>query len=108
MHFLAAVLIVSIDVDLDLAPFLKRHERSLRTVTCGTMTVGYRFRGRPGQVFRYAGDTYAIPMEGWIELIADRRRTTYAIGGKSLPLGVWPRDAFGFRDVTLPSAGETR
>jgi hypothetical protein len=36
-------------------------------------------------------------------LIADRRRTTYAIDGKSLPLDVWPRDPFGFRDVPLPS-----
>ena len=71
--------------------------------TCGITTVGYRFRGTPGQEFRYAGDTYSIPAEGTIELIADRRKTSYLIAGRTLPLDVWPRDQFGFREVPLPS-----
>jgi hypothetical protein len=100
MLILAAVLTASINLDLT---SLIRHARKEPVVTCGIVTVGYRFRGKPGQEFRYAGDTYEIPEEGWVELIADRRRTTYAIRGRSLPLDVWPRDPFGFRDVPLPS-----
>jgi hypothetical protein len=100
MLILAAVLTASINLDLTM---LIRRARQEPVVTCGIVTVGYRFRGKPGQEFRYAGDTYEIPEEGWVELIADRRRTTYAIRGRSLPLDVWPRDPFGFRDIPLPS-----
>ena len=100
MLILAAVLTASINLDLT---SLIRRARQEPVVTCGIVTVGYRFRGKPGQQFRYAGDTYEVPEEGWVELIADRRRTTYAIRGRSLPLDVWPRDPFGFRDIPLPS-----
>ena len=103
MLILAAVLTASMNVDLDLGALIKRSQRKEPTVTCGIVTVGYRFRGKPGQEFRYAGDSYEIPKEGWVELIADRRRTSYAIHGRSLPLEVWPRDPFGFRDIPLPS-----
>ncbi|HEV7763903.1 MAG TPA: hypothetical protein VGQ76_02775 [Thermoanaerobaculia bacterium] len=103
MLLLAAVLTASMNIDLDLSTLIKRSQVKEPTVTCGIVTVGYRFRGKPGQTFRYAGDKYEIPEEGSVELIADRRRTTYAIDGKSLPLDVWPRDPFGFRDVPLPS-----
>ncbi len=103
MFMLAAVLTASITVDLDLVSLIRRTQLKEPAVTCGIVTVGYRFRGKPGQEFRYAGDTYEIPKEGWVELIADRRRTTYAIHGRSLPLEVWPRDPFGFRDIPLPS-----
>ncbi|HYR30177.1 MAG TPA: hypothetical protein VEU30_17050, partial [Thermoanaerobaculia bacterium] len=72
-------------------------------VTCNIATVGYRFVGKPGQQFRYAGESWTVPDEGTIELIAHPRRTTYGINGKSLPLEVWPRDQFGFREVPLPS-----
>ena len=104
MLILAAVLTASINLDLTM---LIRRARQEPVVTCGIVTVGYRFRGKPGQEFRYAGDTYEIPEEGWVELIADRRRTTYAIRGRSLPLDVWPRDPFGFRDIPLPSPDVT-
>ncbi|MDP9194862.1 MAG: hypothetical protein M3P06_24470 [Acidobacteriota bacterium] len=103
MLILAAVLTASMNVDLDLTSLIKRSRAKEPVVTCGIVTVGYRFRGKAGQEFRYAGDTYQVPEEGWVELIADRRRTTYAINGHSLPLDVWPRDPFGFRDIPLPS-----
>ena len=103
MLILAMALTASMNVDLNLGALIKRSQAKEPTVTCGIVTVGYRFRGKPGQEFRYAGDTYEIPKEGWVELIADRRRTTYAIHGRSLPLDVWPRDPFGFRDIPLPS-----
>ena len=99
----AAVFTASMNVDLDLSVLIKRQQVKEPKVTCGIVTVGYRFRGKPGQVFSYAGDKYEIPAEGWVELIADSRRTTYAVAGKSLPLEVWPRDPFGFRDVPLPA-----
>jgi hypothetical protein len=103
MLVLAAVLTASISVDVNLVALIRRTQLKEPAVTCGIVTVGYRFRGKPGQEFRYAGDKYEIPQEGWVELIADRRRTTYAIQGRSLPLDVWPRDPFGFRDIPLPS-----
>ena len=103
MLILAAALTASMNIDLNLGALIQRSRLKEPAVTCGIVTVGYRFRGKPGQEFRYAGDTYEIPKEGWVELIADRRRTTYAIHGRSLPLDVWPRDPFGFRDIPLPS-----
>jgi len=103
MFLLAAVLTASMNVDLNLSALIKRQQVQEPTATCGIKTVGYRFRGKPGQEFKYAGDKYQIPAEGWVELIADRDRTTYAISGKTLPLDVWPRDPFGFRDIPLPS-----
>lgn len=103
MLMLAVVLTASMNIDLDLTSLIRRSQTREPSVTCGIVTVGYRFRGKPGQEFRYAGDSYEIPEEGWVELIADRRRTTYAISGRTLPLDVWPRDPFGFRDIPLPS-----
>jgi hypothetical protein len=103
MLMLAAVLTASMNFDLDLTALIRRSRAKEPVVTCGIVTVGYRFRGKPGQEFRYAGDSYEIPEEGWVELIADRRRTSYAIRGRSLPLDVWPRDPFGFRDIPLPA-----
>ena len=103
MFLLAAVLTASMNVDVDLSSMIKHQQMKEPVATCGIKTVGYRFRGKPGQSFKYAGDKYEIPAEGWVELIADRDRTTYAISGKTLPLDVWPRDPFGFRDVPLPA-----
>ena len=101
----AAALTASISIDIDLTALLRKTKvQEPVGITCNIKTVGYRFVGTPGRQFRYAGDTYTVPAEGSIELIADRRRTTYAIGGQSLPLDVWPRDQFGFREVPLPSA----
>lgn len=105
MILLAVALTASINVDIDLTALIRRGQQNAPKATCNISTVGYRFRGTPGQQFRYAGDTYEIPAEGWVELIADARRTTYAISGQSLPLDVWPRDQFGFREVPLPAPG---
>jgi len=104
MLLLAAVLAGSMHVEIDLGSLLSRARKAQEpTVTCNISTVGYRFVGKPGQQFRYAGESWTVPGEGAIELIAHPRRTTYAIDGKSLPLEVWPRDQFGFREVPLPS-----
>lgn len=105
MVLLAAMLSASINVEIDLRALVGRANKVQNNpaVTCGISTVGYRFTGTPGQQFRYAGETWTVPAEGSIELIAHPRRTTYAVGGRSLPLEVWPRDQFGFRDVPLPS-----
>jgi hypothetical protein len=107
MLLLAVVLTASIHVDLDLTALTRRSKHAEPVTVCNISTVGYRFRGTPGQEFRYAGDTYVIPAEGWVELIADRRRTTYAFHGQTLPITESPRDPFGFRDVSLPSPTAT-
>lgn len=103
MILLATILTASISVELDLGALLRKNTVKEPSVTCGISTVGYRFSGKPGQQFRYAGDTYEVPVEGWVELIADKRRTTYSYDGRSLPLEVWPKNQFGFREVPLPS-----
>ena len=105
MLIAALALTAAINIEIDLNALLARGQRpTAPEVTCGITTVGYRFVGRPGQEFRYAGDTYRMPKEGAIELIADRRNTTYRINDRSLPLDVWPLDQFGFREVPLPIA----
>jgi hypothetical protein len=104
MLIVAMALTASISLELDLTKLIRRAESNPK-VTCGITTVGYRFRGTPGQTFRYAGETWEIPREGWIELIADKRRTTYAFAGQTLSLeNSSPRDPFGFREVALPAA----
>ena len=108
MILLAAALTAAIQVDLDLTGLIRKAQQTESAVTCNITTVGYRFRGTPGQTFRYAGDKYEIPADGWVELIADKGRTSYTIGERSLPLDVWPRDQFGFRDVPLPTANNLK
>ena len=105
-----ALLTASINVEIDLGVLLRRanQQQQVRGLTCNISTVGYRFVGKPGQEFRYAGETWAVPAEGSIELIAHPRRNTYAFDGRSLPLDVWPRDQFGFREVPLPSPDTTK
>jgi hypothetical protein len=104
MLLLAVALSASLNLEIDLGNLVRRaNDVQVRGLTCGIATVGYRFVGKPGQVFRYAGETWVVPAEGSIELIAHPRRTTYAFGGRSLPLEVWPRDQFGFREVPLPN-----
>lgn len=103
MLLLATILTASINIDIDLTALLSRTAQRDPQVTCGISTVGYKFVGKPGQQFRYAGDIYQMPAEGWVELIADKRRTTYSIDGRSLPLEIWPTNQFGFREVPLPS-----
>jgi hypothetical protein len=100
----ALVLTASINVDIDLGALIRRNQQvQAPAVTCGIKTVGYRFVGAPGQQFRYAGETWTVPPEGRIELIADRNRETYSIAGRTLPLNVAPHDQFGFREIDLPA-----
>ena len=109
MLLLATILTASINVELNLGGLFRKAESvQSSTVTCNISTVGYRFVGKAGQEFRYAGDTYVMPAEGTIELIAAPRRATYAINGRTLPLDVWPRDQFGFREVPLPTLDASR
>jgi hypothetical protein len=103
MFILAVALTAAMNVNFDLTSLIHGARKAEPKATCNISTVGYRFRGTPGQEFRYAGDTYQIPAEGWVELIADRRRTTYAFNGQTLPIVESLRDPFGFRDVALPS-----
>lgn len=99
-----AALTLSVSMNLDLSALVRRGQPTdAAVVTCGIKTVGYRFVGKPGQQFRYAGETWTVPSEGWIELIADRRKTTYTIAGKTLPINVSPLDQFGFREVPMPA-----
>ena len=72
-------------------------------VTCGIFTVGYRWRGLPGDEFEYARKRWQIEADGDIELLASPRYTTYKADGKVLPLDVWPRDQFGIRETRLPT-----
>ncbi len=93
---LALVLALSLSFD-----FGRRAPQPAPAVTCGIKTVSYKFTGTPGTEFRYAGTAYRVPASGSIELIASKNNE-YQIGGKSLPLDVWPINDFGIRTVTLP------
>ena len=102
MLIAAVTLTAALQLQIDLGSLLGAHRSNEQNVKCGIRTVGYRFSGKPGQKFRYAGDTYTIPDEGWIELIADRSRTTYRINNATLPLDGSPLNQFGFGEVQLP------
>ena len=70
---------------------------------CHSGTVSYRFVGTPGATFVYSGTRYAIPATGWVELLG--AQTIYlAANGRTLPLDVWPLDAFGTRTVPVQQA----
>ncbi|HEX8170647.1 MAG TPA: hypothetical protein VF824_08920 [Thermoanaerobaculia bacterium] len=71
-------------------------------VTCGITVVGYRFYGTPGQRFVYAGEPFTIGSEGYVELLADRRRNFFTYERVRIPLERGATDPFGFVDVTLP------
>jgi len=103
MLLAAATLTAAITLEIDLGSLINAHRMREPKVTCGIRTVGYRFSGKPGQQFRYAGDTYTIPEEGWIELIADKRNTTYRINNETLSLDGFPLNQFSFGEVSLPS-----
>ena len=102
---LAAVLTLGINVEIDLSVLLRRYDKS-PNLTCGIKVVGYHIAGAPGQKFGYGGETFTIPREGFIELIAMPRVKEYEFSGKKLPLedGVSPLDGFSFRWITLPAA----
>jgi hypothetical protein len=104
MIILTAVAVTAA-ISLDIDPsrlFRRRAKIEEPKVECGIEFIGYRFHGKPGQKFRYAGDEYEIPNERYVELIASRWRKTYRINNRDLPLDVWPIGTFGFRDVPMP------
>ncbi|HEV7425933.1 MAG TPA: hypothetical protein VGQ46_06160 [Thermoanaerobaculia bacterium] len=80
---------------------LLHHAPATPTVTCHTGTVSYRFVGTPGATFTYAGAKYSVPPSGWIELLGDGGKVYLAANGRTLPLDVWPIDAFGTRTVPV-------
>ncbi len=101
MLLLAAVMTFSISVDLDLSRLIRAARPARPPATCGIAIVGYRITGQPRQTFRYGGETYVIPAEGYVELIALPRRARYEFEGRTLPLD-GPRDPLGFAEVALP------
>ena len=81
------------------------HNAPAPAVVCHTGTVSYKFVGAPGATFTYAGAKYSVPRSGWIELLSERDDKGYlAANGRTLPLDVWPMDAFGTRTVPLQDA----
>ena len=103
---LAVVLTLGVSLQtVDLGPLVRQYE-----ATCGIKVVGYHLAGRPGQQFAYAGETFTIPAEGFIEVIALPRVKHYLFEGRKLPLedGVSPLDAFSFRWITLPASPDQR
>ena len=77
-------------------------------VTCHSGTVSYRFMGTPGSTFTYGGTQYSVPRSGSIELLSEGGNKVYlAANGRTLPLDVWPIDAFGTRAVPLQTTEST-
>src|SRR5260370_22581466 len=96
------VMAAALNLQIDLSALIHRYTGPAPpSATCHIETVSYRFVGDPGTEFHYDGDTWRVPRSGSIELIASHS-TTYHVGGRSLPLHVWPRDEFGTRTVPLP------
>lgn len=79
------------------------HHTPVAAPVCHTGTVSYKFVGSPGAMFTYAGERFSIPANGSIELLTSE--TVYvAANGRTLPLDVWPIDAFGTRTVPVQQA----
>jgi hypothetical protein len=81
------------------------HHAPAPAPVCHTGAVSYKFVGTPGASFAYEGVRYVVPASGWVELIADGGQRMYlAANGRTLPLDVWPIDAFGTRTVPVLEA----
>jgi hypothetical protein len=102
------LIVAALTLKLDLGALLHRNALPVVTpkngprVECGIKTVSYRFQGEPGTAFRYDGEDFTVPESGEIELLASKRATEYLIGGKTLPLDVFPADEFGARVIPMP------
>lgn len=84
------------------------HHSPAPTPVCHSGTVSYKFVGTPGATFVYEGAQYSVPRSGWIELLAGSGPKAYlAANGRTLPLEVWPIDAFGTRTVPLQEVSST-
>jgi hypothetical protein len=106
MMIAAAVLTLGINVEVDLTGLIWRHlEKKGPEVVCGIKVVGYHITGAPGQQFGYAGETFTIPSEGYVEVISLPRVKDYTFDGRKLPLdgGDGAMDAFSFRWIALPA-----
>jgi hypothetical protein len=87
---------------------LLHHAPATHPVVCQSGTVSYKFTGTPGSVFTYGGERYSVPATGSIELLGEGTDRSYlASSGRTLPLDVWPIDAFGTRTVPLQAAAGT-
>lgn len=106
MVITAAVLAVGINVGVDLGALFKRRHQKNNTPApvCGIKVAGYHIAGVPGQKFEYAGETYTIPRERYVEVISLPGVKDYTFNGEKLPLdgGDGTLDAFSFRAITLP------
>lgn len=110
---LAVVLAVGLSIDIDLGVLFRQYKKMPGSeAVCGIKVVGYHIAGTPGQQFDYARETFTIPAEGYIEVIAAPRVKHFTFEGKRLPLdGDGPLDAFSFLYINLPLSqikGENR
>ncbi|HKO56548.1 MAG TPA: hypothetical protein VJ276_11770 [Thermoanaerobaculia bacterium] len=101
------LIIAALSFKLDLGALLARNSAPQVGTTgprveCNIKTVSYRFVGDPGTEFRYDGESFKVPASGEIELLASKRATEYLVGGKTLPLDVFPADEFGARTIPMP------
>jgi hypothetical protein len=105
---MTVMIAAALSLKLDLGTLIQRHKQpAVRPhVECNIKTVSYRFVGAAGTEFRYDGETFRVPAAGSIELLASKKATEYEIGGKTLPLDVWPADEFGARTVPLPAINQ--
>ena len=104
---LAAVLAVGLSVEIDLIGLFRHYQKRPGPVpVCGIKVVGYHITGRPGQQFGYARETFTIPVEGYVEVIALPTVKHYQFDGRRLPLDedTGPLDPFSFRWITLPAS----
>jgi hypothetical protein len=92
---------IALNVAIDLGP---KHTKATKSpvVTCHKGAVSYKFVGTPGTKFVYGGDQWSIPIDGWIEVVADPKSSNYVLAGEKLPVDVGPLDAFGTRTVEVP------
>ena len=105
---LLAAAVLTLSIEIDLTGLLRRYSdpRSPDGIACGIKVVGYHITGRPGQKFGYARETFTIPAEGFVEVIALPRVKHYTFEGRKHPLedGVSPLGPFSFRWITLPAS----
>jgi|SRR5882724_2447072 len=82
------------------------HHTPVAAPVCHSGTVSYKFVGTPGSTFTYAGERYSIPARGSIELLTSEK-VYLAANGRTLPLDVWPIDAFGTRTVPVQAVSDS-
>jgi hypothetical protein len=96
------ITIAALVLSIKLGALLDRLRLPEPQATCGIETTSYLFKGEPGTEFRYAGETYRLPVTGALELIATRSNS-YEVAGRRLGLDVAAADEFGRRTVQVPA-----